>query len=73
MTKDKKYMKAIAEAKDLANDTARRLDAFLAALHAKNADDIKDTEDALIETDNRITDIEDALLELDTNGGATNG
>lgn len=73
MTRDQKYMKAIAEAKDLANDTARRLDAFFAALHEKNANNIKDTEDALIETDNRIIDIEDALLELDVNGGATNG
>lgn len=65
MAKDQKYMKAIAEAKNLANDTAQRLDAFFAALHEKNANGIKDTEDALIETDNRMTDIEDAILELD--------
>ena len=75
MTRDKKYMKAIADCNKRINEVERKIDAFFNALHVKNADDIKDTEDALIETDERITDIEDAILELDEaiNGGADNG
>ena len=41
MTRDEKYMKAIADCNKHTNEVERKLDAFFAALHEKNAADIE--------------------------------
>ena len=40
MTRDEKYMKAIADCNKHTNEVERKLDSFFASLHEKNAADI---------------------------------